>query len=576
MYKADQKILDQLDKETPHERECLVCKNKFGIGQEDLNLLKKIMVPVPMECPECNHRHRLCFRNEGKMYKRKCDATGKEIVSVYSPDKAYKVYEKDYWHSDTWDALECGQDYNSEKSIFEQVGELMKKVPYPNLMVTSSENCDYVNHGTNDKNCYYVSSGVGCEDCMYGRSIWYSQNCVDCLRIDKSVDCYENVKGVNNNSCIYLLESEDCYDCHFSQNLHNCQNCILSFNLKNKQYYIRNKEVSKQEFDKFKNEWDYYACKEELLRVREELIVRFADIRNSEDCTGDEVYNSRNCHDCFGIEGFDNCRYCLEGIKSLQDSYYMYACGIDAQLQYNSIASGVNAGRAIGCNVVYPNGQDNYYSYLCISVQNVFGCVGLKKKQYCVLNKQYSREEYFELIEKIKLDMLEREEYGEFFPIGLSHFGYNETIANELFPLEKEKAQKMGFGWSDYNPESGYDGPWYEPNGDLNYYRDESHTGELLQGILRCGVTGRPFRVVGPELAFYLKLNIPIPKKSPDQRFADRIALRNPRELWHRQCMCEESGHGHEGRCEEEFETTYAPDREEKVYCEGCYQKSVI
>jgi hypothetical protein len=34
--------------------------------------------------------------------------------------------------------------------------------------------------------------------------------------------------------------------------------------------------------------------------------------------------------------------------------------------------------------------------------------------------------------------------------------------------------------------------------------------------------------------------------------------------------------HDHENRCPNEFETSYAPDRKEIVYCEACYLKEVI
>ena len=30
-----------------------------------------------------------------------------------------------------------------------------------------------------------------------------------------------------------------------------------------------------------------------------------------------------------------------------------------------------------------------------------FGCVGFKHKQYCILNKQYTKEEYEKLVQKI-------------------------------------------------------------------------------------------------------------------------------------------------------------------------------
>jgi hypothetical protein len=34
-------------------------------------------------------------------------------------------------------------------------------------------------------------------------------------------------------------------------------------------------------------------------------------------------------------------------------------------------------------------------------------------------------------------------ERGEFFPSSLSSFGYNETVASELYPLSKEEAIKQ-------------------------------------------------------------------------------------------------------------------------------------
>jgi Zn ribbon nucleic-acid-binding protein len=57
-------------------------------------------------CPECRQQRRLSFRNERNLYKRDCDATGKSIISIYSPDKPYKVYNQDFWWSDNWDAMD--------------------------------------------------------------------------------------------------------------------------------------------------------------------------------------------------------------------------------------------------------------------------------------------------------------------------------------------------------------------------------------------------------------------------------------------------------------------------------------
>ena len=39
--------------------------------------------------------------------------------------------------------------------------------------------------------------------------------------------------------------------------------------------------------------------------------------------------------------------------------------------------------------------------------------------------------------------------YGEFFPSELSPFCYNETIAQEYFPLTKEEATEQGYKWKE-------------------------------------------------------------------------------------------------------------------------------
>jgi hypothetical protein len=48
---------------------------------------------------------------------------------MYSPDKNYKIYDKDFWWSDKWDALDYGIDFDFSKSFFKQFRELQLKVP---------------------------------------------------------------------------------------------------------------------------------------------------------------------------------------------------------------------------------------------------------------------------------------------------------------------------------------------------------------------------------------------------------------------------------------------------------------
>ena len=125
-------------------------------------------------------------------------------------------------------------------------------------------------------------------------------------------------------------------------------------------------------------------------------------------------------------------------------------------------------------------------------------------------------------------------EWGEFFPASISPFGYNETVANEYFPMTREAALAKGFQWSDYEAPA----PTVSrtiPASRLPE-RIEDIPDDILNWAIECEVTGRPFRIIAQELDFYRRHQLPIPRRHPDQRHLDRMSLRNPRKLFERKC----------------------------------------
>ena len=106
-----------------------------------------------------------------------------------------------------------------------------------------------------------------------------------------------------------------------------------------------------------------------------------------------------------------------------------------------------------------------------------------------------------------------------------------------------------------------------------------------LSGIFKCITCSKNYNITQNELNFYKKEKIPFPRKCPNCRYKRRFDLRPPRRLWHRMCMCDSTSQSFDGasknhfhgeaKCAVEFETTYAPDRPEKVYCERCYNREV-
>ena len=164
--------------------------------------------------------------------------------------------------------------------------------------------------------------------------------------------------------------------------------------------------------------------------------------------------------------------------------------------------------------------------------------------------------------------------YGEFYPIELSPFGYNETYAPELQTITKQEAGTRGYGWQENMQRTkGKETLLPEKIPDsINEVEDS-----ILEEVLRCTECERNYKIVQNELIFYRKLKIPVPRKCFYCRYQARLLRTKPLKLWHRTCMCKKNNHPNhlDIGCPSGFETSYAPERPEIVYCEKCYQAEV-
>jgi hypothetical protein len=303
---------------------------------------------------------------------------------------------------------------------------------------------------------------------------------------------------------------------------------------------------------------------------KKKATLKYSHQTKCKNATGDYMFN---CHDTicgFDVENSKNCKYLYDAelpIDSydLNNSYYNPELCLDLM----GVLKTYNCKH---CVYVFYASDLEY----CDSLENCdscFGCVGLKKKKYCILNKEYKKEEYEKLKAEIIENMKKEGVYGDFFPPELSPFGYNETLTQTYFPMRKEEAKAKGFNWQEIN--SGTYGKETIKKGEVPS-SIENVDDEILKEILVCEDCDRNYRITKAELDFYKRMNIPLPHKDFECRHKDRMAKRNPRKLWSRSCMCEIDKHSHgEAKCEKEFETAYSPDRAEKVFCETCYQQEV-
>lgn len=567
---------------------CQNCKKDFRIEAEDFDFYKKINVPAPTWCPDCRLQRRLTWRNERSLYSRPCELCGVGTISLYNPEKKIINYCADCWWSDKWDPFKYGMDYDFSRPFFEQFGELLKKVPHQNLSVsyTTLTNSDFTNMNHYLKECYYLFNSDYDERCLYGEEIEHSNDCVDVTMAEKTEIAYESV---NCNKCYETYYSIDCESSNniwFSKNLVGCSNCFGCVNLRNQQNYIFNEKYTKEEYSKKIKELNSgsHSSVKEIKQKAQELWYKFPNkymhgIQNL-DSTGDYVFNSKYVDKSFIVKDSEYCKYCMWMIvKGNKDCYDYTQFGENAERVYESAVCGKNIYNVIGGNRILDS-RDAYYSMFSQNNNsNIFGCVGLRGEHYCILNKQYTKEEYEEILPNIIKHMsdmpyLDKKGrayvYGDYSPSEISHFDYNETSAQEFFPLVKKEAEDAGFSWKE--PKDRDYKITIKPEDLPDNIKDVED--DILKDIIGCEHEGNckeqcttAFRITDLELKFYKSHNIPIPRLCPNCRHYQRVLNRNPNKLWHRKCMRE--------GCENEFETSYNPERKEIVYCEKCYQQEV-
>lgn len=576
---------------------CQNCKTDFIIEPDDFLFYEKIGVPAPTFCPECRLQRRLAWRNERGLFKRKCDALGHDeiLVSIYPEGGRNVVYDHDYWHSDNWDPLDFGFEYDFNKTFFIQFNELLSTVPLISLFDSKSTNSSYCNITIEHKNCYLVSAGWGNEDSLYSNRISYCKDTCDSYCCHKTEFSYQNVYCKESSKLFYSLNCESCVDSYFLYDCRGCINCIGCTNLRNKSYCIFNKQYTKEEYQKFISENNLgdrgilEKIKKEFKDLYSKSIHKYAHLIKTENVIGDNVENSQNCYYCFDLAGdCQNVKYSNWGTYGLSDSYDTGpGTGGKSELTYEGISIGVT-NNMCAFGVIVWNCRDVFYGFGLQNCTDCFGCVSLKNKQYCIFNVQYTKEEYEELIPKIKQHMIDMPyvdkkgnvyKYGEFFPIELSPYPYNGTVGQDYVPIKKEYAKNNFYPWHD-KQEKKYDTTIFSkdlPDGIAEVQES------VLNEIISCTNLGldiegctNAFKITKQELEFYKRLNIPLPQYCQNCRHNERLELRNPFKLWHRQCMCDKENHQHKGKCEVEFETSYAPERPEIVYCEKCYQQEVI
>lgn len=557
-------------------KNCQNCKKDFIIEPDDFGFYEQMKVPVPTWCPSCRRLRRLAWTGYHILYKRPCAWTKENLISIYHPDAPYITYRQDIWWSDKWDPKSYGRDYDFSRSFFEQYDELLKTVPLPVLHTEHATltNSEYCNAVSELKNCYLLFMADRAENCAYFNSCSIAKDCFDLTFSNNNELCYD---GLNLERCYRVFFSRDCVDCYdvyFSKDLVGCSNCFGCIGLRSKQYHIFNKPYTKEEYQEKIKEFDFGSSNniKEINKQTYDLFLKFPrknfhTIKNY-DSSGDYLYNCKNVKDSFWVDTAKDVRYSqfLQAINSAK-CYDYSGFSLNAEWIYECSWVGINTSNV---KFTYWNygAHDIEYCFGCHGSGNLFGCVGVRNSEYCIFNKQYTKEEYLKLLPKIKEQMMEvpykdklgnEYRYGEFFPNEICPWKYNETRGQEYFPITKKEALVKGFSWRDPDNKEYRSATMEIPD----HIKDATDT--ILEAVLKCENCAKNYRLIKKELDFYRRMNISVPRHCYLCRDLSRIRELNPMDIYNRACA----------KCGKSIQTSYAPDRLEIVYCEKCYQQEV-
>ncbi len=561
----------------PETKICQNCKQDFTIGQEDFNFYEKMKVPPPTWCPECRMIRRLASVNVWSLYWRDCDKCGDRTMSMHSPKSKIKVFCSKCWWADDWDGTEYGIDYNPSRPFLEQVKELSEKTPYAakETLYTSLKNSDYSNGLSWCKNCYMIFWADYCENVYYSSILNGLKWSSDCIRGFNSELCYGSIGFSKNYMVFFSDECDSCVNVWFSRNCYGCTDCVGCANLRGATNCIFNQKYSKEEYAKKLKELRFDSWKSLNDFKNEAYNFWFSAPYREYDghslnvnVTGEHVYTSRNSKECYIVNGAENCKWCqFLTVSSSKDCRDYSGWGNNAMLMYECATVGENVNNTMFSYHCTPDIINLQYCLFNIAGKNNFGCANLKRKSYCILNKQYAKEEYEKLKERIIEDMKlnpyvdkqgRKFPYGEFFPPEMSKFPYNKSTAMKFFPKSKEEALAMGYAWDDEDNSS------TECTIKSAVLPDtiQETNDEILKEIIECANCARAYRITQGELGLMRKIGLPLSHECPKCRENKRFAKMTKPGMHHRNCA----------KCGETIYTPYPPDDPRIVYCVKDYQ----
>jgi len=566
----DSKIKAILDATHTGERTCVITGEKWNMDEQEINWYRKFNVPPSKLSPMSRIKLMMGYFVVFDMWYNRHVETGAPLVSTTHPATGIRVLPDEEWFAK--DFISQAQDLSLERPFLDQLYELTRSVPQAASFnyVKPENSVAFISLG--DQDSYFVLA------CRSKRSFFCgsSQEIEDCAEIECSREVRESYHIVHSKRIFksrFLLECYDCLNCDFLFDCRNCEKCFGATNKRNKKYIWMNEQLSEAEWEKRFSAIDLSSQSQlQTWKARFSELMQAESIwpenfnLNTENCTGEYILDSTNIKNGF---------YVTSGCRDLE--YAVFPFDAPSHDGYLTIAPGGSSDTyySIGtksCSKtkfdmsIQSRCQEMEYCGSCSDCEYCFGCVGLRHKKFCILNKQYSEEEYWQTLDALKCAMLERGEYGEMPSAKFSTQHWSGCGLRVLFGATKEEC--LQFGMQDFEARAeGAEGPEIDPSKlqSIDELPDRiENIDEIVGKPFYDYVFKRRFAYVKPELELYKKLGVFPPTFHYTHRMQNLFNQMNMPIYEPYTCA----------KCQKEVtvgKNPNYPDR--RIYCKSCYHQ---
>ncbi len=565
----DAKIKTILDQTLPGSRQCALTGEAWELTAEELAWCRKFSVPPSTMSPLTRLKLLTSFFVGYQWWNNKDAQTGKPMITSSHPGSGVKVIDDAAWFSQDFSSI-CRDDH-PKQSVLETIHDLQMNIPFTafrNLVppinsistISAGDENSFFMNACKSKNSFF---SVNAADTEHSAEVYQSRNISDSYNVLFS-------ERIHNGR--YIQHARDCLNVQFLFDCRNCEDCFMATNKRNKRFVFKNEQLTQAEYRQRLSTIDFTSratvkgLKKEFAALIQKDGVWPENFNESAiDSSGEYLTRTTNCQQCYFNSDCRDQFWCGYGNFDGSEGNAFTVAWFGSSNSY--LSSTGSRSSSIKFSFLSVQSQNLEYSIHCYNCEDCFGCVGLQRKRFCIFNKQYSEEAYWQKLDEIKTRMLEHGEYGEFLPARFSPTRFLDSGAALFYLADTDDEQLLKA--LHYPPESaGAGGEDRLTNSVLRETKDIPDKMDFMNGWIGQAIYDheleRRFVFLPQEIAFYKEMNIAPPNRHFMARVRDLIFQANSGVFETTVCNA----------CKQDVQITKNktfPDR--RVLCKACYRQ---